>query len=70
MAKTPISSQVDEQLWEDLQAHARESRQSISDLLTEAIAEYLRTPWRSRNVQLHLDDSIRENEELGRRFAD
>lgn len=47
----------------------KESHQSISGVLTEAIQDYLRKR-RVRPVVLrHLEDSIRDNEALGHLFA-
>lgn len=70
MANIKISSQVEQAQWEDLQALARESHQSISGLLTEAIADYLRRRRLRPVVLSHLEDSMTENEELGHRLAE
>lgn len=70
MANIKISSQVEKRQWEALQALARESHQSISGLLTEAISEYLRKRRLRPVVLSHLEDSMTENEELGRRLAE
>ena len=70
MAAMKISSKVERSAWKDLKDLARESHQSISGLLTEAIREYV-TRRRVRPAVLrHLDSSIAENEELGRRLAE
>ena len=64
-----ISSKVDEETWDDLRGFARESHQSISGLLSEAIREYIARR-RVRPVVLnHLDDSIADNEKLGQLLA-
>jgi predicted transcriptional regulator len=65
-----ISSQVEKAEWSALQDIARESHQSISGLLTEAIAEYVRKRRLRPVVMDHLEDSMDENEELGRRLAE
>ncbi len=70
MAATKISSKVDESAWEDLKSLARESNQSISGLLTEAIREYVFRRRVRPQVLRHLDASLSENEELGRRLAE
>ncbi|MEE8349620.1 MAG: hypothetical protein V3R94_08630 [Acidobacteriota bacterium] len=70
MAATKISSKVDEAVWDDLKGLARESNQSISGLLTEAIREYVIRRRVRPEVLHHLDSSITENEELGRRLAE
>lgn len=69
MASTKISSTVDEAVWQDLRRLAEESHQSISGLLTEAIREYLHRRRVRPEVLRHLEDSMNENEELGRRLA-
>lgn len=69
MGTIKISSKVEEQVWEDLRALAKESHQNVSGLLTEAITDYLHRR-RIRPVILnHLSDSVNENEELGKLLA-
>ena len=70
MSSIKISSKVEEEVWKDLREHARESRRSVSGVLTEAIEEYLARRRVRPSVLHHLDDSIRENRELGRRLAE
>lgn len=70
MHSIKISSKVDEDAWNDLKALASETHQNLSGLLTEAIREYL-TRRRVRPVVLkHLEQSISENEELGKLLAE
>lgn len=69
MSAIKISSKVNKDDWKDLQDLARESHQSISGLLTEAIREYVRRKRLRPSVLKHLEDSIVENEELGKRLA-
>ncbi|MSQ98451.1 MAG: hypothetical protein EXR85_04030 [Xanthomonadales bacterium] len=69
MAKIKISSKVEQREWEALQAIASESQQSIAGLLSEAVADYVRKRRLRPAVLSHLEDSIKENEELGRRLA-
>jgi predicted transcriptional regulator len=70
MKAIKISSKVDEDAWEELRELARESHQNISGLLSEAIREYV-TRRRVRPVVLkHLEDSIADNEHLGRLLAE
>jgi predicted transcriptional regulator len=70
MAAIKISSKVEQAEWQALQELAKESHQSISGLLTEAISDYVRKR-RLRPIVLdHLEASMAENEELGRRLAD
>lgn len=69
MATIKISSQVEQAEWSALQDIARESHQSISGLLTEAIRDYVRRRKVRPAVLDHLENSMDENEELGRRLA-
>lgn len=69
MASIKISSKVEQADWKALQDLARESHQSISGLLTEAIRDYVRKRRLRPAVMEHLEDSIQQNEELGRRLA-
>ena len=70
MAAIKISSKVERSAWKELKALARESHQSISGLLTEAIREFVIRRRVRPAVLRHLDTSIAENEELGRRLAE
>lgn len=70
MAAIKISSKVEEEVWNDLKELADESHQSISGLLTEAIRDYVRRRRVRPEVLGHLEDSMGENEELGRRLAE
>ncbi len=70
MKTIKISSKVDETTWNELREFAKESHQSISGLLSEAIREYV-TRRRVRPVVLkHLEDSIADNERLGQLLAE
>jgi predicted transcriptional regulator len=69
MASIKISSKVEQTEWTALQELARESHQSISGLLTEAIRDYVRKRRLRPAVMDHLEDSIQDNEELGQRLA-
>jgi len=70
MKAIKISSKVDEKTWDELRELARESHQNISGLLSEAIREYVARR-RVRPVVLkHLEDSIADNERLGRLLAE
>jgi len=70
MASRKISSKVEESVWQDLKALAEESHQNLSGLLTEAIRDYVRRRRVRPQVLRHLDDSIGENEKLGRLLAE
>ena len=70
MKAIKISSKVDEATWNELRELARESHQNISGLLSEAIREYV-VRRRVRPIVLkHLEDSIADNERLGRLLAE
>jgi predicted transcriptional regulator len=69
MAAIKISSKVEEAQWQALQELARESHQSISGLLTEAISDFVRKRRLRPAVLDHLENSMAENEELGKRLA-
>ena len=69
MAAVKVSSKVDEKVWDELKALAEETHQSVAGLLTEAIRDYVQRR-RVRPVVLrHLEQSLDENEELGRLLA-
>ena len=70
MASIKISSKVDEAVWEELRQLARETHGSVSGLLTEAIAEYVRRRRVRPEVLQHLERSMDENEALGRLLAE
>ena len=70
MALIKISSQVEQADWSALQDIARVSAQSISGLLTEAIRDYVRRCQVGPVVIDHPENSMDENEELGRRLAE
>ena len=69
MPTVKVSSQVEEQTWEDLKALAAESQQSISGVLTEAIAEYVQRRRVRPEVQTALAKSIDANRKLGELLA-
>lgn len=70
MTSIKIRTKVEQAQWRALQDLAKESHKSISDLLTEAISDLVRKR-HSRPVALdHLEKSIAENEDLGRRLAE
>lgn len=69
MAKIKISSKVEEREWAALQALAAETNQSIAGLLSEAVADYVHKKRMRPSVMTHLEDSIAENEDLGKLLA-
>ena len=69
MASIKISSKVEESCWNEIRDLARESNRTVSGVLTEAIAEYVARRRVRPSVLSHLEDSIRENRELGQKLA-
>lgn len=69
MATVKFSSKIDERAWEDLKRIAKESHKSVTGLLTEAVEQYVKRHRVRPEVLEHLEDSIRDNEELYRRLA-
>lgn len=70
MTAIKVSSKVEETVWNELKALARESHRNMSGVLTEAIADYVRRHRIRPDVLRHLDESIEDNEELGRLLAE
>ena len=69
MTTIRIRSKVDEAAWNELRDLARESKRSVSELLSEAVEEYLARRRVRPDVLGHLEDSMRENEKFGKRLA-
>ena len=69
MPTVKVSSQVEEKTWEELKALAAESQQSISGVLTEAIAEYIQRRRVRPEVRAALTNSINDNRRLGELLA-
>jgi predicted transcriptional regulator len=69
MESIKISSKVDEDTWNDLKALAAETHQNVSGLLTEAIRDYVKRKRLRPEVLTHLEQSMAENEELGKLLA-
>ena len=69
MQNIKISSKVDEVVWNELKDLAKERHQNVSGLLTEAISEYVRRKRVRPIVLKHLDESMDQNDELGKLLA-
>lgn len=69
MSTIKVSSKVEEAVWNELKEAAKESHQNVSGMLTEAISDYLHRRRIRPSVISHLEDSVRENEELGKLLA-
>ena len=70
MATVKMSSVVDEEVWEEFKALARESHQSISGLLTDALRDYLARRRVRPLVMSELEASMREHRRLGELLAE
>ncbi len=70
MASVKMSSVVDEEVWEEFKALARESHQSISGLLTDALRDYLARKRVRPQVMSELEASMREHRRLGELLAE
>ena len=66
MQNIKISSKVDEDIWIELKALASETHQNVSSLLTEAIRDYVQRKRVCPEALNHLEDSMTENEKLGK----
>ena len=64
-----VSSKVEESVWNEFREFAAESHQNISGLLTEALRDYLQKRRVRPVVLTHLEQSMTDNEELGRLLA-
>lgn len=69
MATIKISSKVEEAAWRELRVLAKESKRSVSERLSEAVEQYLARRRVRPDVLRHLEDSMRENEEMGNLLA-
>lgn len=70
MATVKMSSVVDQEVWGEFKELARESHQSISGLLTEALKEYLARKRLRPVVMSELEAAMRENQRLGELLAE
>lgn len=70
MANVKMSSKVDEEVWAEVRKHSEESGRTISGILTEALRDYLKRGRVRPQVLRHLEDSMAEHDELGRRLAE
>ncbi len=69
MPSVKISSKIEEKVWSDLKELASETHQNVSGLLTEAVREYVGRRRVRPAVLRHLDDSMEENDQLGKLLA-
>jgi len=70
VATVKMSSLVEQEVWEDFRELARESHQSISGLLTEALREYLARRRVRPAVMSELEASMRRHQRLGELLAE
>ena len=69
MAEIKVSSNVEEAVWEELKQYSAETHRNLSELLTEAIREFLQRGRVRPGVLEHLRRSIEETRERGDRLA-
>ena len=67
--KEKFSSKLDKKILSELRNFAKEKKQNISDILDQAIGDYLTRAYIKPVFQKHLEESISENEELLKRLA-
>jgi predicted transcriptional regulator len=70
METVKISSKVDEDAWNELTVLAAQTHQNVSVLLTEAIRDYVKRKRVRPEVLTHLEQSMAENEKLGKLLAE
>jgi predicted transcriptional regulator len=70
LATVKMSSVVEQEVWEEFKDLARESHQSISGLLTDALRDYLARKRVRPVVMSELEASMRENQRLGELLAE
>ena len=61
-----ISAKLDEAVWNELRGLARATGRDVSVVLSEAVEEYLARRRVRPDVLRHMEDSMRENEVLGK----
>ena len=61
-----ISAKLDEAIWNELRGLARATGRDVSEVLSEAIGEYLVRRRVRPDVLRRMEDSMRENEEFGK----
>jgi len=70
VATVKMSSLVEQEVWDDFRQLARESHQSISGLLTDALREYVARRRVRPAVMSELEASIRRHQRLGELLAE
>lgn len=64
-----ISTLVDQKVWEEIKVLSKETRQSLSGMVTEALEEYIRRKCLRPDFLKNMEKSLDENGELGRLLA-
>jgi len=64
-----ISTIVDKKVWKEFKELSDETHQSITGLLTEALKDFVRKKRVRPTFIKHMEESIEENEKLGRLLA-
>ena len=69
MKPTKFATQIDDKVLQDLKSYANESNQTISRIVTDAVADYLQKIRVRPAFQTAMDEILDEHSELLRRLA-
>lgn len=64
-----VSTTVDEKLWKEFRGLSKETHQSLSGMLNEALEDYLNKKKIRPKFLKAMNESLRENQELGKLLA-
>lgn len=64
-----VSTLVDKKVWDAMKDLSEETHQSLSGMLSEALEEYIRRKRLRPDFLKQMDQSLEENEALGRLLA-
>lgn len=64
-----ISTVVDEAVWRDFKVLSGETKINLATMLEEALKEYIHKKRLRPEFLSHLEDSVKENDALGRLLA-
>jgi hypothetical protein len=64
-----ISSKVEEKVWDEFKDLSQETHQSLSGMLTEALVDYIQRKRVRPNFLKSMEESMQENEKLGKLLA-
>lgn len=64
-----VSTLVEKKVWEEMKDLSEETHQSLSGMVMEALEEYIRRKRLSPDFLKGMEESLKENEKLGRLLA-